>query len=120
MEGGEEKMTMGERYAQNNITVRIYKVKTNILKDRGISLCNSNGENLSVKPSLSKTHFHFLSLVWRDEEHCGFKRCHFKWLYQTFSSLNKSLPVLELDKYYIGKNLKTGHMVACKRLAAFS
>lgn len=30
MEGGEEKMTMGERYAQNNITVRLYEVKTNI------------------------------------------------------------------------------------------
>lgn len=66
MEGGEEKMTMGERYAQNNITVRIYKVKTNIWKDRGISLCNSNGENLSVKPKVFQRLI-FTSFLWSGE-----------------------------------------------------
>lgn len=119
MEGGEEKMTMGERYAQNNITVRIHKVKTNIWKDRGISLCNSNGENLSVKPKVFQRLI-FTSFLWPGEMRntVGLKDAIFKWLYQAFS-LNKSL-VFELDKYYIGENLKTGHMVACKRLAAFS
>lgn len=82
-----------------------------------VRTCQSN-----LKSFKDSAHFHFFSLVWRDEEHCGFKRCHFKWLYQAFS-LNEShtLP----SGFWIGQilyreKLKTGHMVVCKWLPAFS